>query len=113
MPSSLVSKETHATPRLPVRGRSRRRQSTKLSPTLTLPLPLKVDACTRVFYGGVGTGLLAGFLGTIDGAGYGRAKLTVPSGIKGSVTGHFAAVVFDKSTGYFKRVTNAVGFTFK
>ena len=84
---------------------------TSLPPSLTLPL--NIDACTLVFYGGVGTPLLAGFLGKIDNNGFGRAKLTVPSGLPGTINGHFAAVIFDSSTGAFKRVTNAVNFTFK
>jgi hypothetical protein len=78
-----------------------------------LTLPLNIDACTDVFYRGIGSPFLLGFLGKIDAQGFGRARLTVPSGLPGMVNGHFASVIFDSTTGAYKRVTNAVNFTFK
>jgi hypothetical protein len=84
---------------------------TALPPSLTLPL--NIDACTDVLYRGIGSPFLLGFLGKIDAQGFGRARLTVPSGLPGMVNGHFASVIFDSTTGAFKRVTNAVNFTFK
>ena len=84
---------------------------TVLRPGLTLPL--NIDACTDVFYRATGSPLLLGFLGKIDAQGFGRAKLTVPGGLSGSINGHFAALVFDSTTGLYKLVTNPVDFTFK
>ena len=83
-------------------------------PPNSLVLPLNLDACTNVFYAGMGPPLVVGFRGRIDASGYGRAKLSVPANVvKGSIQGHFAAAVFDLTTGAFENVTNAVDFDFR
>lgn len=77
-------------------------------------LPLNIDACTRVWYGGIGTPLIGSFLGTLDANGYGRANLTLGGGlVSGTIQGHFAGLIFDRTTGQFKAVTNPVKFDFK
>ena len=80
-----------------------------------LALPLNIDAWTSAFYSAVALGdpMLAGFLGTLDATGRGKAKLTVPAGNYGTVKGHFAAVVFDLKTGAFKNTTNAIEIDFR
>ncbi|MCB9868903.1 MAG: hypothetical protein H6837_03545 [Planctomycetes bacterium] len=80
-----------------------------------LNLPLNVDACTRVFFAAsLGSTLVTGFVGTLDSGGYGRGAINLPPAVAtGTLTGHFAAVVIDRTTGAFVRVTDAVQFTFQ
>lgn len=84
---------------------------TVLGPGLTLPL--NVDACSNVFFRASQTStLVTGFVGTLNGAGYGRARITLPPGVvSGSLSGHFAAVLL--RNGAFREVSNPVKFDFR
>lgn len=74
-------------------------------------LPLNLDACTNVFY--PGSLALPGFFGTVNPAGNGIAVLDIPPGIQGTISGHFAAILFDKTSGAFTGATNPVEFVFQ
>jgi len=85
---------------------------TIIAPGLTLPLNL--DACSTAAYGLVNSPLLQAFLGTLDSNGHGRATLKVPAkSFRGTLETHMAAVIFDRVSGQFRAVTNAVQLSFK
>ena len=82
------------------------------SPGLTLPLNL--DACSTAAYGLVNSTFLQAFQGTLDSNGRGRATLKIPAkALRGTLRTHMAALVFDRVSGQFRAVTNAVELSFK
>ncbi len=79
-----------------------------------LTLPLNLDACSTAAYGLVNSTFLQAFMGTLDSNGLGRATLKVPQNtVGGTLTAHMAALVFDRTSGRFRAVTNSVELNFK
>lgn len=86
------------------------------SPGTALPggpvLPLNYDLFGQIALGNLNGPIFLGFLGTLDAQGLGPATFWLPGGVvSGGLQTHFAAAIFDSTTGVFLRVTNPVALS--